>query len=106
MYRCVKINNTEYPVTVSISYQDTKWGNRQSVTIYFNEDYKTVKTLLPDNIEWFVIEKRGDTKEEIDMSDYCIAGEITDHRDGRVSIKMGKKTEEEQLKEIEEAYND
>ena len=106
MYRYVKIKNTEYPVTVSISYQDVKWGNRQSATIYFNESYDVVKALLTNNTEWFAIEKRADVEEEIDMSDYCIAGDITDHRDGRVSIKMGRKTDEEQLKEIEEAYND
>lgn len=35
---------------------------------------------------------------EYDNSDYVLSGDITDHRDGRVTIKMGK------LTELEEAY--
>lgn len=110
-----KINNMEYPIIAVTNYQDTKWNNRQSIRLFFNENYNTVKSLLADKITWALIEKETNEKDtddmsvteiETDMSDYCIAGEITDHRDGRVSIKMGKKTNEEQLKEIEEAYND
>ena len=40
-----------------------------------------------------------DTKEtEFDNSDYNLAGDITDHRDGTITVKMGK------LTELEEAY--
>ena len=40
-----------------------------------------------------------DTKEtEFDNSDYNLAGDITDHRDGNITVKMGK------LTELEEAY--
>ena len=54
----------------------------------------------------------GETEEvvtEEDMSEYSLAGQITDYRDGTISIKMGKPTEAEtlraQLAEIEEAYD-
>lgn len=41
----------------------------------------------------------ADVKEtEWDNSDYNLAGDITDHRDGRITVKMGK------LTELEEAY--
>lgn len=35
---------------------------------------------------------------EFDNSDYNLAGDVTDHRDGTVTVKMGK------LTELEEAY--
>ncbi len=35
-----------------------------------------------------------------DKSDYCVAGDIVDHRDGRVTVYMGKKTEEELTAEL------
>ena len=33
--------------------------------------------------------------EEYDNSDYCILGDITVHRDGTITVKMGKPTAEE-----------
>ena len=38
-------------------------------------------------------------KEEYNNSDYCIAGDIIDHRDGTLSVKMGKPTDVEVLEE-------
>ncbi len=32
-----------------------------------------------------------------DLSAWCVAGEIVDHRDGTITVYMGKKTELEQL---------
>ena len=29
---------------------------------------------------------------EFDNSDFCVAGDVTDHRDGTVTVKMGKLT--------------
>ena len=37
--------------------------------------------------------------EDYDQSEYCLAGPITDHRDGTFSVVMGKKTELEELRE-------
>ena len=37
--------------------------------------------------------------EDYDKSDYCVAGDIVDHRDGRVTVYMGQKTEGETLAE-------
>ena len=34
-----------------------------------------------------------------DLSDYCIAGDVVDTRDGNVTVYMGKKTEVEKLRE-------
>ena len=75
--------------------------------------------LLPDNTPWSIVQRdmvdvldeqdqpTGETKEvvnEYDNSEYSISGEITDYRDGTVSIKMGKPTETETLrKQLEDA---
>ena len=86
--------------------------------------HNEVAALLPDNTPWSIVQREmvdvlgeqgqptGETKEvvnEYDNSEYSLAGDITDHRDGTVSIKMGKPTEAEtlraQLAEIEEAYD-
>ena len=34
-----------------------------------------------------------------DLSDYCVAGDVVDTRDGNVTVYMGKKTEVEKLRE-------
>lgn len=34
-----------------------------------------------------------------DLSDYCVAGDVVDTRDGNVTVYMGKKTEVERLRE-------
>ena len=72
-----------------------------------------IAALLPDNTPWSIVQRdmvdvldeqgnpTGETKEvvnEYDNSEYRISGPITDHRDGTVSIKMGKPTEVEMLR--------
>lgn len=34
-----------------------------------------------------------------DLSDYCVAGDVVDTRDGNVTVYMGRKTEVERLRE-------
>lgn len=109
----VKVNNTEYPATVNGNLVDRNWNGRDTKTIYLTMSYDAVAALLPDNTPWSIIQRdtvdvldeqgkpTGETKEvvnEYDNSAYSIAGDITDHRDGTVSIKMGKPTETENAK--------
>ena len=120
----VKVNGTEYPATVNGNLVDRNWNGRDTKTIYLTMPYEQAAALLPDNTPWSIVMRdmvdvmdeqgkpTGETKEvvnEYDNSEYSLAGEITDYRDGTVSIKMGKPTEAEtlraQLAEIEEAYD-
>lgn len=109
----VKVNNTEYPATVNGNLVDRNWNGRDTKTIYLTMSYDAVAALLPDNTPWSIIQRdtvdvldeqgkpTGETKEvvnEYDNSAYSIAGDITDHRGGTVSIKMGKPTETENAK--------
>lgn len=109
----IKVNNTEYPATVSGDRADRTWDGRDTKTVTLAMTHDAVAALLPDNTPWSIVQREivavlneqgqptGETKEvvnEYDNSEYSLAGDITDHRDGTVSIKMGKPTEAENAK--------
>lgn len=106
----VKVNNTEYPAAVSGVYNDRTWDGRDTKTVTLTMSHDEAAALLSDNTPWSIVQRdmvdvldeqgksTGETKEvinEYDNSAYSLAGDITDHRDGTVSIKMGKPTESE-----------
>ncbi len=106
----IKVNNTEYPAAVSGANNDRTWDGRDTKTITLTMSHDEAAALLPDNTPWSIVQREtvdvldeqgkptGETKEvvnEYDNSEYSLAGDITDHRDGTVSIKMGKPTEAE-----------
>ena len=115
----VKVNNTEYPATVDGVNNDRTWDNRDTKTVTLTMTHDEAATLLPSGTPWSIVQRdmvdvldeqgnpTGETKEvvnEYGNSEYSIAGEITDYRDGTVSIKMGKPTETETLrKQLEDA---
>lgn len=120
----VKVNGAEYPATVNGNLADRNWDRRDTKTIYLTMPYAQAAALLPSGTSWSIVMREtqdvldeqgqptGETEEvvnEYDNSAYSLAGQITDYRDGTVSIKMGKPTEAEtlrsQLAEIEEAYD-
>lgn len=108
----VKINNTLYPATVSGRVSDTAWDNRESKSITLEMDYATALALFVNGLAWSIVHQEEvavygenavqigtEVKEtEYDNSEYNLAGDITDHRDGTITVKMGK------LTELEEAY--
>ena len=106
----IKVNNPEYPAEINGNPTDRSWGDRDTKTITLTMTHADVAALLPDNTPWSIVQRdmvdvldeqgkpTGEIKEvvnEYDNSEYSIAGEITDYRDGTVSIKMGKPTEAE-----------
>lgn len=106
----IKVNSTEYPAEVTYSGTDYEWGGRDTKTIRLHMTSAEAAELLPDNTPWTIVQREavpvldesgtptGQTEERIeewDNSEYCKSGVITDHRDGTVSIKMGKATETE-----------
>lgn len=108
----VKINNKLYPATVSGKVTDREWDNRESKAITLEMDYATAIKLFVDGLAWSIVQQNevpvfdendvqtGTEMQEtvFDNSAYNLAGDITDHRDGTVTVKMGK------LTDLEEAY--
>ena len=109
----IKINNIEIPATIDGKFKDSEWDGRESKTIHVAMSYADSKNLFCDDVAWSIVQRdmvdvldeqgqpTGETKEvvnEYDNSEYSLAGDITDHRDGTVSIKMGKPTETESAK--------
>lgn len=109
----IKVNNTEYPADINGNPKDRSWGDRDTKAITLIMTAAEAAALLPDNTPWSIVQREtvdkldndgnptGATEEvvnEWDNSEYSLSGDITDHRDGTVSIKMGKPTETESAK--------
>ena len=78
----------DYATAAATFVDDVPWSIRYQPPEYF--DPETRKTVTPP-------------VEEYDNSDYCILGDITVHRDGTVTVKMGKPTFEELYNILKEA---
>lgn len=108
----VKINETLYPATINGKMEDREWDNRESKAITLEMDYTDAMALFVDGLAWSIIEKNevpayGENGEQTDIkiqetewdnSEFSLAGNLTDHRDGTITAKMGK------LTDLEEAY--
>lgn len=110
MAEFIKVAGQEYPATCVYNYKDRNWDMRETQTVHLTMPYAQAAALLPSGTPWSNVFREtkdkldndgnptGQTEEvvtEEDMSAYSLAGEITDHRDGTVSVKMGKRTETE-----------
>lgn len=103
----VKIEGNEYEASIAGVINDMLWGGRESKSITLTMDYETAVATFVDDVPWSILYQPSDyydteTKqmvtpemEEYDNSDYSILGDITVHRDGTVTVKMGKPTAEE-----------
>lgn len=106
----IKVNNTEYPAEINGNPKDRTWGERDTKTITLTMTHAEVAALLPSGTPWSIVQREmvdkldendmptGETVEQVnewDNSEYSLSGDITDHRDGTVSVKMGKPTEVE-----------
>lgn len=108
----IKINETLYPATVNGRMVDRDWDDRESKSITLEMDYATANAMFVNGLAWSIVEKNEvpvydengvQTGTEIqetewDNSVFSLAGDLTDHRDGTMTAKMGK------LTELEEAY--
>lgn len=111
----VKVGENSYPASLTGSVKDAKWDDRASITIKLTMNYADAVAIFVDNVAWFVVNEITSTNldgeevvntEEWDYSAYCIAGTITDYRDGTLDVKMGKKTDlENATADLTEAQN-
>lgn len=103
----IKVNETLYPATINGCMSDMSWDNRETKSITLTMSYDDVVELLPHDTTWSIVQisenpdsNENDDTNEWDNSEFCISGDITDHRDGTVTIKMGKPTDLEDAYEI------
>ena len=109
-----KANNTEYPASIAGKVTDRDCGRRESNAVTLEITHAAAVQLFVDGLSWSIVQREdvpvygtdgnptGETTEQVqewDNSDYCVAGPITDNRDGTCTCKMGKKTEAELLRE-------
>ena len=103
----LKVNGTEYPAHFCGKQIDRDWDGRASNTVTLAMPYAQAVQLFVDGLRWGIVRREAgadDAAQEQDCSGYCVAGPITDNRDGTLSIKMGSYTQLEQaLRELEEA---
>ena len=108
----VKIGGQEFEASITGKSMDTRWNYRKCKTIRLEMPYEDAAALFQDNVPWSIIERyetpvldenrelTGEVtteQNEYDNSEYCVAGDIIDHRDGTVSVKMGTATSDEIL---------
>lgn len=115
-----KTNNTEYLASVAGKVTDRDWDNRESKAITLEMTHAVAVQLFEDGLSWSIVQRdtvpvydesgnpTSETTEQVqewDNSDYCVAGPITDNRDGTITAKMGKKTASDVLAELEATYD-
>ena len=104
----VEINGDRYVATIGGKMNDGNWDGRESKYIRAKMKYEDAICNFIDGVSWNIIQEyeidevdyidengnehiKTITKEEVfDNSDFNMAGEIIDHRDGTITIKMGK----------------
>lgn len=115
----IKVDDALYPAVINGKMVDYEWDNRSSKSITLEMTHDEVIALLPDNIAWSIVQETeepaynadGSPKldsngkqvmktvtAEWDNSEYSMSGDVIDHRNGKVTIKMGKSTD------LEDAY--
>lgn len=113
----IKIGEQQYPAAVRGRRMDTDWNDRESKAITLEMTHEEALATFVDDLDWSIIyQADGYTDEngktvtpepvEYDNSDYCVAGSITDNRDGTVTVKMGKITDAEALAELMEVLGE
>lgn len=101
----IRANGVYYPaISIDGKLQNDMWDNRHTKRFRIPITYAEAKSVFVDGVSWAIVaitdpEDEGEqTVEVFSNDDFPLAGNITDHRDGTVSITMGK------LTDLEEAY--
>ena len=97
----VSVNGQKIDATIYGHTRDMDWDNRESKAIKVAMTYDQTKALFVDDVLWSIVQEYDPIRQTdgstvtpepvtYDNSDFCIAGPITDNRDGTVTVKMGK----------------
>lgn len=101
----LQVNGAEYDAQITGKEIDRAWDGRASKTITLAMGYAQAAAIFTDGLAWSYEDRADGAARHFDCSDYTVAGDITDHRDGTCTVKMGKKTASDVLAELEAAYD-
>lgn len=94
----IEIDSVRYPASVAGRLRDADWDGRKTKSVTLEMDYAQALSLFCEGLRWNIVCVNADGTEEVfDNSEYSMAGPITDHRNGTVTVKMGAVTAEEAL---------
>lgn len=98
----ISIKGRQLEGSVATRRSDPAWGGRESKAITVAMSYAEAVALFEHDTPWSVtveLQRDDGSMETVatDMSEYAISGPITDNRDGTVSVRMGKYSEDELL---------
>lgn len=114
----IKVGEQHYPATISGSLVDKAWGGRASMAITLAMSHADALALFSEGARWSVITESDGLAARVDedgkpilnesgepviepttitqaydYSEYSVAGDIIDHRDGTITVKMGRLTD-------------
>lgn len=96
----IKINDVKYEVKIQSHPIDSYWDGRNSKAITIAMTYDEALQTFVNDLEWAIVDEYENSEEIVheiktDMSDYSIAGPITDNRNGTITVRMGKYKQDE-----------
>ena len=90
----LRINEKEFPLlSATAATEYMKNYNRDVVTLKMEATFEDAATNFIDGATFTIID---DAEQSYEYKDHTMAGQITDHRDGTVTVKMGKANTAEQ----------
>ena len=90
----LRINEKEFPLlSARAATENMKNYNRDVVTLKIEATFEDAATNFIDGAAFTIID---DAEQPYEYTEHTLAGPITDHRDGTVTVKMGKANTAEQ----------
>lgn len=88
----VNVNGITLDAIIQTRPNDSAWDGRESKAITLASTYDEAMRLFYDGVAWSYVYANPEdgTENEMDMSDFALAGPVTDNRNGTVTVKMGK----------------
>lgn len=93
----LRINEKEFPLlSARAATEQMKNFRRDVISLTIIATYQEAAAAFTDGSTFTVVDDSVTPAEEFEYTDHTMAGPITDHRDGTVTVKMGKSNTAEQ----------
>lgn len=93
----VRVKDKEFPLlSARAATEELKGFRRDVISLTITATYQEAAVAFTDGSTFTVVDDSVTPAEEFEYADHTMAGPITDHRDGTVTVKMGKANTAEQ----------